>query len=124
MVQVSWIDLQKAFDKVGMDGLLVRLLRNDISGNMFNWMKSYLYNRRESVFVDRVQSKNILLRHGVPQGGVLSLTLFQLFINDLVSELQRGIKATLYADDSVTWCKEEYATTTTYKMQLADSNPL
>ena len=119
LVLVPWIDLQKAFDKVWMEGLLVKRLRNGIASNMFNWIKSYLYNRRARVSVDRIHSKKILLRHGVPQRGVLSPTLFLLFINDLVSELPKGIKAALYADDLVIWCKEEYATTATYRMQLA-----
>ena len=117
LVLVAWIDLQKAFDKVWMEGLLVKLLRNGIASNMFNWIKSHLYNRRERVSEDRIHSKKILLRHGVPQG-VLSPTLFLLFINDLVSELPNGVKAVLYADDLVIWCKEEYATTATYRMQL------
>ena len=53
------------------------------------------------------------------QGGVLSPTLFLLFINDLVSELPKGVKAALYADDLVLWCKEEYASTATYRLQQA-----
>ena len=106
-----------------MEGLLVKLLRNGIAINMFNWIKSYLYNRKARISVDRVHSKKILLRHGVPQGGggggVLSPTLFLLFINDLASELPKGVKAALYADDLVMWFKEEYTTTATYRMQLA-----
>ena len=119
LVLVSWIDLKKAFDKVWMEGLLVKLLRNGIASNMFSLVKYYLYNRRARVSVDRIHSKKILPRHGVPQGGVLSPTLFLLLINDLVSELPKGVKAALYADDLVIWCKEEYATTATYRMQLA-----
>ena len=69
--------------------------------------------------VDGQHSKKVLMRHGVTQGGVLSPTLFIIFINDLVTQLPKGIHAALYADDLVLWCSEEYATTATYRMQLA-----
>ena len=44
---------------------------------------------------------------------------YLLFIDDLLAELSKGIKAALYADDLVMWCVEEYATTATYRMQQA-----
>ena len=119
MILVFWVDLQKTSDKVWMEGLLVKLLKNGIASNMFNWFKSYIYNCRARVSVDRVHSKKFLLRQGVPQEGALSSTLYLFFINGLVSELSKGIKAALYADDLVMWCKEEYATTATYRMHLA-----
>ena len=50
---------------------------------------------------------------------VYSSTLFLVFINDLVSELPRGVKAALYADDLVLWYKEELASTANYRIQQA-----
>ena len=65
----------------------------------------------------------VLLRHGVPKGGVISPTLFLIFLDDLVKELPKGIKAALYADDLVMWCTEEYATTATFRMQQVAKVP-
>ena len=115
----TWIDLQKAFDKVWTDGLLVKLQRCGIADKMLRWITSFLDNRRARVLVDNQKSKKFLIRHGVPQGGVLSPSLFLIFIDDLLAELPKRIKAALYADDLVMWCVEEYATTATYRMQMA-----
>ena len=76
------VDLQKAFDKVWTDGLLLKLRRCNISENMFKWIKSYTHNRRARVVIANNKSKKILFRHGVPQRGVLSPTLFIVFMND------------------------------------------
>ena len=84
----SWIDLQKAFDKVWKDGLLVKPQRCGIASNMLRWIKSYLYNRRSRVTVNGQTGQKVLLRHGVPQGGVLSPTLFLIFIKDTLVLLQ------------------------------------
>ena len=119
VVVAAWIDLQKAFDKVWKDGLLVKLQRNGISSQMNAWIRSYLHNRRARVHVNGWRGKDFLLRHGVPQGGVLSPTLFLIFINDLIKDLPKGVHAALYADDLVMWSKEEHATTASYRIQLA-----
>ena len=114
-----WIDFKKAFDKVWTDGLLLKLRRCNISGNMFKWFKSYTHNRRARVVIDDNKSKKILLRHGVPQGGVLSPTLFIVFMNDLVKQLPTFVESVMYADDLVMWTTEEYAATAQIRLQTA-----
>ena len=47
------------------------------------------------------------------------LHLFLIFINELIHEFPKGMKVALYADDPVMWCKEEYATTSTFRMRIA-----
>ena len=114
-----WIDLQKAFDTVWTDGLLLRLRRCNISGNLFKWIKSFTHNRRARVVIDNNSNKKILLRHGVPQGGVLSPTLFIVFMNDLEKQLPTCVKSAMYADDLVMWSTEEYAATAQIRLQTA-----
>ena len=87
-----------------IDGLIVKLMRNGVANNMLKWIQSYLFNRRARVSLDQLSSRKILLRQGVPQCGVLSPTLFLVFIND--------------ADDLVLWCKEEHDSTANYRIQL------
>ena len=79
--RVAWIDLHRAFDKVWIDGLIVKLMRNGVDNNMLKWIHSYLFNRRARVSLDQLSSRKILLRQGVTQGGVLFPTLFLVFIN-------------------------------------------
>ena len=67
--------------------------------------------------VNQQTSKEVLIRHGVPQGGVLSPTLYLIFINDIIKELRGGVKGALYADDLVMWCVDESAITATKRMQ-------
>jgi hypothetical protein len=119
LVQAVWIDLKKAFDKVWKEGLLWKMRKCKIKGNLYKWTKSYLHNRKARVQLNGYRSKKVLLRHGVPQGGVLSPTLFLIFIDDLVAELPHGIKVALYADDLVMWCIDKYATTATKRLQRA-----
>ena len=55
----------------------------------------------------------------MPQEGVLSPTLFIVFINDLVKQLPTFVKSAMYADDLVMWSTEEYVATAQIRLQTA-----
>ena len=112
-----WLDMEKAFDKVWRDGLRLKLRRCGVTGKMYTWISQYLYNRQARVKLQGHKSKKRLLTQGVPQGGVLSPTLFLIFIDDIVKELPKGVQGAIYADDMVIWCSEEYVTTAQYRIQ-------
>ena len=114
-----WVDMEKAFDKVWKDGLRYKLRENGVSDNMYKWISQYLYNRTARVRVEGEYSREKVLREGVPQGGVLSPTLFLVFINDIMKDMPKKIQGAIYADDLVLWCSEEHLNTARYRMQEA-----
>ena len=64
-------------------------------------------------------SRKKTLKEEVPQGGVLSPTLFLVFINDIVGDMPRNVQEAIYADDLVLWFSEEHLSTANYRMQQA-----
>ena len=62
------------------------------------WTKDFLTGRSISVRVDGALSKQFPINSGVPQGSVISPTLFLLYINDLLSSTTNPIHS--FADDS------------------------
>ena len=114
-----WLDMEKAFDKVWRDGLRLKMRNCGVTGKMYTWISHYLCNRQARVKLNGRKSKRRYLNQGVPQGGVLSPTLFLIFIDDIVKELPKGVQGAIYADDLVIWCSEEYVTTARYRIQTA-----
>lgn len=97
-IRIIFFDISKAFDRVWHKGLLFKLKKMGIVGNLLLWLKDYLSNRKQRVVINGKESSWENINAGVPQGSILGPLLFLIFINDIVSEVNCPIK--LFADDT------------------------
>lgn len=95
------LHLSAAFDTVDHKILLDRLRHVfGISGQVLQWLRSYLSERSQRIFHINVLSASRAVRHGVPQGSVLGPLLFSVYLAPL-GQIMRffGINFHCYADD-------------------------
>ena len=77
-------DFSKAFDTISHSKLLIKLCKLGFSDEALKWIFSYLTGRSQAVVDDKGGCSDWLATtSSVPQGSVLGLLLFSLFINDI-----------------------------------------
>ena len=95
------VDFSKAFDKVDLELLLIKLEHIGVTGNLLDWMRSFLTGRKQRVVIDGVSSSTCEVTSGVPQGSVLGPLLFIIYINDIGDHLSKDTFIRLFADDAL-----------------------
>ena len=80
-----FFDLERAYDTAWRFGTLRDLYDLGIRGRMLRTIESYLSRRTFRVQIGTTLSKVFVQENGVPQGGVLSVTLFIVKMNPLHS---------------------------------------
>jgi len=70
-VDIVFLDLAKAFDKVPHKRLLEKMRKHGIGGRLLGVIENWLRNRRQKVCIKGRGSCWITVCSGVPQGSVL-----------------------------------------------------
>ena len=80
------------------EGIIHKLKRNGISGNLLSLLTDFLRSRKQRVILNGQSSSWTNINAGVPQGSILVLLLFLIYINDLSHNYQCNPK--LFADNT------------------------
>ncbi|XP_045480951.1 uncharacterized protein LOC123685337 [Harmonia axyridis] len=100
-----FFDIVKAFDITWRHRILKTLKQWNIDGNMLHFIKEFISNRIFRVKIENTWSNVHNLQNGLPQGSILSPTLFQVAINDATHQIRAPITTTIYADDFLIMCR-------------------
>ena len=79
------MDLSKAFECLPHNILSCKLSSYGLTENATKLMESYLSYRKQQIKIGNVVSSWVEIKKGVPQGSILGLLLFNIFINDIFS---------------------------------------
>ena len=92
-------DVSKAFDKVWTSGLKYKIITiEDLPSIIKKIMCSYLVERTAQIKIENIIGPRIKLKSGVPQGGILSPTMYILYTKD-IPRPGRNCMDVLFADD-------------------------
>ena len=89
-----------------------------LRGRMPIFISKFLANRTFSVRIGSTLSYMFNQEEGVPQGSILSVTLFSLKINSIVNCLRRDIECSLYVDDFLICYRAKHMPTIERQLQL------
>ena len=98
VTMATFLDLSRAFDTINHKILLKKLQNMGIRGVANLWFQSYLTNRQQFMEILNCSSSLETIFCGVPQGSILGLILFIIYVNDIYRSTK--LKTPCFADDT------------------------
>ena len=112
-----YLDISRYFDKIWHDGLLHKC-RHDfgITDSLFDWLKSYLCDRKHRVQINSAFSTTQTTNAGCPQGSVLGPLLALMYLDKLSGRTKNDIL--FFADDTSLYASHTTADIDTVQLSL------
>ena len=96
-IEAVYLDFAKAFNKIDHSILINKLKDIGVGWKLLSIIEDYLSNRNQDVEINGTASDLLLVLSGVPQGSLLGLLLFLLYIYDMPQNLNCALFS--FADD-------------------------
>jgi ribonuclease HI len=100
-----FFDIEKAYDRTWRYGILRQLYNFNLMGNLPIFIENFLSLRNFKVRIGNTYSDVFIQEEGVPQGSVLSVHLFTIAIDGILSVIPHSVKHSLYVDDLQISCE-------------------
>lgn len=98
------LDAKRAFDTVWIDALKYKLTSLNLPQEITRWLSSFISNRTGQVRLGRNElSRTFRIEAGVPQGSVISPTLYNIYVADIPLPNNPLVGLAQYADDVAYW---------------------
>lgn len=98
-----FLDIKSAYDCVYHEAIRSAMKSSGLGGRMYAWISDYLTDRCIYMSADSGDTPLYRVTRGVPQGGVLSPTLFNITMMGIEKCLPQSVEISLYADDICIW---------------------
>jgi len=98
-VTAIFFDLEKAYDTTWEYGIMKDLHDAGLRGRLPLFIAGFFSDRKFQLIICVTYSKLLDQEMGVPQGSILSVTLFCLKINSILKALCPGVEFSLYVDN-------------------------
>ena len=111
------LDFKQAFDSVSHTAVLAVLAQQGLTGTPLTWFESFLKGRTFKVYIGNCASQEKTTSNGVPQGSVLSPTLFSILMSKAPIPEDRDTHVEFFADDAQLLIQADTIQQAEHKMQ-------